>query len=161
MKGNKCRTILWNIINVLNSAHLFSKLYEEHCIKWVNFCSDRESHIRGNLASHSEKSHNQNLRKKSSNHSSAVRTAILEVENTLASSNDALKTVSAAYGSPIIIPQTATVQPLQQLQQSNTVLTSKDTRTSVSSPSPTSSASSSATPARKFFNRITVLQRIK
>ena len=130
--------------------HLFSKLYEEHCIKWVNFCSDRESHIRGNLASHSEKSHNQNLRKKSSNHSSAVRTAILEVENTLASSNDALKTVSAAYGSPIIIPQTATVQPLQQLQQSNTVLTSKDTRTSVSSPSPTSSASSSATPARKF-----------
>ena len=111
------------------------------------------SHLNDNQLSHVEHGqHSGKGRKKSNTHSSAVRTAILEVENTLASSNDALKTVSAAYGSPIIIPQTATVQPLQQLQQSNTISTSKDIRTSVSSPSPSSSASSSNAPTRKYFS---------
>ena len=116
------------------------------------FFRDRRSHLNDNLLSHAEQGqHSEKGRKKSNTHSSAVRTAILEVENTLASSNDALKTVSAAYGSPIIIPQTATVQPLQQLQQTNTISTSKEIRTSVSSPSPSSSASSSNAPTRKYF----------
>ena len=117
------------------------------------FCfRDRMPHLNDNQLSHVEQGqHSGKGRKKSNTHSSAVRTAILEVENTLASSNDALKTVSAAYGSPIIIPQTATVQPLQQLQQSSTISTSKDIRTSVSSPSPSSSASSSNAPSRKYF----------
>jgi len=107
------------------------------------------SHLNDNQLSHVEQGqHSGKGRKKSNTHSSAVRTAILEVENTSASSNDALKTVSAAYGSPIIIPQTATVQPLQQLQQSSTISTSKDIRTSVSSPSPSSSASSSNAPSQ-------------
>ena len=116
------------------------------------FFSDPGPHVYGNLASHGEQGRRAGKgRKKSNTHSSAVRTAILEVENTLASSNDALKTASAAYGSPIIIPQTATVQPLQQLQLSNSVSASKEMRTSVSSPSPSSSASSSAAASRKIF----------
>ena len=89
------------------------------------------------------------LRKNSTTHSSAVRTAMLEIENSVASSKDALRTASAAYGSPINIPQTATVQPLPQLQQSYQTDMGKVTRTSVSSPSPSSSTSSSA-PTRKL-----------
>ena len=77
---------------------------------------------------------------------------MLEVENSVAASKDAVRTVSAAYGSPINIPQTATVQPLHQLQQQSlTIGIGKDTRTSVSSPSPSSSASSSAAPTRKLI----------
>ena len=95
-------------------------------------------------------------RKKSSTHSSAVRTAILEVENTLASSNDALKT---AYGSPVIIPQTATVQPLQQLQQTTAISTPNDMRASVSSPSPSSSASSSNAPTRETIFQFLITEK--
>ena len=83
------------------------------------------------------------MQKDKSSHSSAVRTAMLEVESTVAASQDAYRTASAAYGSPINIPQTATVQPLQQLQQSQSAGIDKVMRTSASSPSPSSSASSS------------------
>lgn len=74
---------------------------------------------------------------------------MLEVEDTVASSKDALRTASEAYGSPINIPQTATVQPLQQLQQPKAI--GKVTRASISSPSPSSSASSSVAPTRKLY----------
>ena len=91
-------------------------------------------------------------KKDKSSHSSAVRTAMLEVESTVAASQDAYRTASAAYGSPINIPQTATVQPLQQLQQSQSAGIDKVIRTSASSPSPSSSASSS-TANRKLDQR--------
>ena len=77
---------------------------------------------------------------------------MIDAENTVASAKDALRTASAAYGSPINIAQTATVQPLQQLQQQPQVTAvGKVIRTSISSPSPSSSASSSAAPTRKLI----------
>ena len=77
---------------------------------------------------------------------------MLEAESAVASSKDAYRTASAAYGSPVNIPQTATVQPLQQLQQQpHSTTVGKVIRTSISSPSPSSSASSSAAPTRKLY----------
>ena len=89
------------------------------------------------------------IRKKSTDSHAAFKTAMLEAESAVASSKDALKTVSAAYGSPLSIPQTATVQPLQQLQQQpQPTMFGNVIRTSTSSPSPSSSASSSAAPTQ-------------
>ena len=94
------------------------------------------------------------IRRISSTSNAAFRAAILEAENAVASSKDALRTASVAFGSPVntTISQTATVQPLQQLQQQGPpqpVIAGKVTGTSASSPSPSSSASSSAPTPRK------------
>ena len=120
---------------------------------FIHSCSDSGGGKYSNVTSYQDRKYsNGKIRKKNSTSHSAFKTAMIDAENTVASAKDALRTASAAYGSPINIAQTATVQPLQQLQQQPQVTAvGKVIRTSISSPSPSSSASSSAAPTRKLI----------
>ena len=74
----------------------------------------------------------------------AVAAAMRDVENVREAANATLAE-AAMYGSPTIQPQTATVQPLQQLQQQQT------TPISSSSPSSTTSSTAPALTTSKSF----------